>query len=94
MTLNHLTSELDATKKEVDRLVKNKLLFYEIMSDMVFIYDKNFQIQDMNHIAREVFGDLRGEICYKALYERNTPCTKNPSPQFCETDCARRFLKK
>ena len=77
MQEERLTTELNATKKEIDRLVKNRRLFYEVMSDMVFIYDKNYEIQDMNHIAREVFGDLRGSTCYEALYSRTKPCKKN-----------------
>ena len=77
MKQERLITELNATKKEIDRLVKNRSLFYEVMSDMVFIYDKNYRIQDMNHIARNTFGDLRGSICYEALYSRNKPCKKN-----------------
>jgi transcriptional regulator with PAS, ATPase and Fis domain len=72
-----LITELNATKKEIDRLVKNRSLFYEVMSDMVFIYDKNYTIQDMNNIAREMFGDLRGSTCYKALFNKKKPCKKN-----------------
>ena len=78
--LERLTTELNATKKEIDRLVKNRRLFYEVMSDMVFIYDKNYEIKDMNHMAREVFGDLRGNTCYEALYNRTKPCKKNWDP--------------
>ena len=77
MKLDRLTSELNATKKEVDRLVKNKLLFYEVMSDMVFIFDKNYNIKDMNQTARNLLGDLRGSICYEALYDREAPCPNN-----------------
>ena len=75
--LERLTSELNASKKEVDRLVENRRLFYEVISDLVFIFDKNYRIQDMNHIARSVFGDLRGNTCYEALYNRKKPCEKN-----------------
>jgi len=74
---DQLTSELDATKKEIDRLVKNRRMFYEVMSDMVFIFDTNYCIKDMNHIARSVFGDLRESICYEVLYQREKPCPKN-----------------
>jgi transcriptional regulator with PAS, ATPase and Fis domain len=75
--LERLTTELNASKKEVDRLVKNRSLFYEIISDLVFIFDKNYRIQDMNQIARTVFGDLRGKVCHEALYERKKPCEKD-----------------
>ena len=77
MTLKQHTNELDASKEEIIRLVKNRRLFYEVMSDMVFIFDKNYQIQDMNQIARNVFGDLRGNTCHEALHEKKTPCRKN-----------------
>ena len=72
-----LSTELDATKKEIDRLIKNRGFFYEIMSDMVFIYDKNYRIEDMNNSALNAFGDLRGKICHKALHNRKEPCKKN-----------------
>jgi transcriptional regulator with PAS, ATPase and Fis domain len=72
-----LTTELSATKKEIERLINNRHNFYEIMSDMVFIFDKNYKIQDMNPSALNVFGDLRGKICYKVLYNNNKPCKQN-----------------
>ena len=72
--VDRLTSELKATKKEIDRLVKNRHVFYEVMSDMVFILDNNYTIQDMNETARNVFGDLRGNICHEALHAKNKPC--------------------
>ena len=75
--LEHLTTELDATKKEIDRLVKNRTVFYEIMSDMVFILNNQYRIEDMNKPALNVFGDLRGEQCYKALTKGKKPCKSN-----------------
>ena len=71
--LDHLTTELSATKKEVDRLVKNRSLFYEIMSDMVLILNNQYKIEDMNPIAINSFGDLRGSRCFKALHKREKP---------------------
>ena len=85
MQVERLTTELNASKKEVDRLVKNRRIFYEVMSDMVFIFDKNYRIQDMNGIARDVFGDLRGNICYEALYKKKNPCKKNCPIQLVES---------
>ena len=76
----HLTSELDATKKEVDRLVKNRSIFYEMMSDMVFIVNKQYHIEDMNNIAIDVFGDLSGTQCFNSLHKRDSPCSSNCCP--------------
>jgi transcriptional regulator with PAS, ATPase and Fis domain len=73
----NLTTELSATKKEIDRLVKNRSLFYEIMSDMVFILNNQYKIEDMNPIAINSFGDLRGTQCFKSLHKREKACEKN-----------------
>ncbi len=78
--LEHLTTELDATKKEIDRLVKNRTVFYEIMSDMVFILNNQYRIEDMNKPAMNAFGDLRGEQCYRALSKGKEPCSKSSCP--------------
>ena len=75
--LEHLTTELSDTKKEIDRLVKNRSLFYEIMSDMVLILNNQYKIEDMNHIAINTFGDLRGTRCFKSLHKKEKPCEKN-----------------
>ena len=83
--VDRLISELDATKKEIDRLVKNRHVFYEAMSDMVFILDKNYKIQDMNQIACNIFGDLRGNICHKALHNKKKPCKNNCPIQLVES---------
>ena len=76
----HLTSELHATKKEVDRLVKNRSVFYEMMSDMVFIINKQYQIEDMNSIAINAFGNLSGTKCFNSLLKRDFPCGSNCCP--------------
>jgi len=83
----HITTELDATKKEIDRLVKNRTVFYEIMSDMVFILNNQYRIEDMNKPAMNVFGDLRGKQCYGALLKRKKPCRSN-----CPIQCLERIL--
>ena len=83
--LEHLTTELNASKKEIDRLVKNRGVFYEVMSDMVLILNDHYKIEDMNHIAINSFGDLRGTHCFKSLYKRENPCTKNCPIQLIES---------
>jgi transcriptional regulator with PAS, ATPase and Fis domain len=66
-------------------MIKNRKLFYEAMSDLVFIFDKNYIIQDMNQIARNIFGDMRGKICYEAIYKKKEPCKKNCPIQLIES---------
>ena len=83
-----LVAKLSASEDEIKRLIKNRYKFYDIMSDMVFIFDKNYKIQDMNASAINVFGDLRGKTCYKTLYEKNKPCKKNCPIQLIETQPA------
>jgi transcriptional regulator with PAS, ATPase and Fis domain len=85
VTQERLKTEFKASKKEIDRLVKNRNLFYEAMSDLVFIFDKSYRIQDMNQSARTIFGDLRGNVCYKSIYKRKSPCKKNCPIQLTES---------
>lgn len=69
-----LHSELQQTKNEIDRLVKNRAAFYEIMSDMIFLFREDYIIEDMNQSAISFFGDQRGKICHQALYGEDQPC--------------------
>lgn len=85
MTQGRLKTEFKASKKEIDRIIKNRKLFYEAMSDLVFIFDKNYTIQDMNQSARNIFGDMRGNICHEAFYNKKKPCKKNCPIQLVES---------
>jgi len=40
--------ELQATKQELNRVVRNRAAFYEIMSDMIFLIREDYVIEDMN----------------------------------------------
>lgn len=76
--MTSLNSQLQESQKEVDRLVKNRAAFYEIMSDMIFLIKADFTIEDMNKSAITTFGDLRGQFCHKALL-----CSPEPHPSNC-----------
>jgi transcriptional regulator with PAS, ATPase and Fis domain len=85
VTQERLKTEFKASKKEIDRLIKNRNLFYEAMSDLVFIFDKSYRIQDMNQSARNIFGDLRGNVCFESIHNRNKPCGRNCPIQLTES---------
>lgn len=71
---------LKKSQQEIDRLVRNRAAFYEVMSDMVFLIRQDHVIADMNRSAISTFGDLRGKICHKALFDSDTPCEKSVCP--------------
>lgn len=76
--MESLNKQLEQTKSELGRVVRNRAAFYEIMSDMIFLIREDYVIEDMNRSAIDTFGDLRGKKCHDVLYNRrNTPCEDN-----------------
>jgi transcriptional regulator with GAF, ATPase, and Fis domain len=71
--------ELQQSRNEIDRLLKNRGAFSEIMPDMIFLIREDFIIEDMNKSAIAKFGYKRGQVCYRALHGADGPC------QFCPT---------
>lgn len=71
---------LKKSQQEIDRLVKNRAAFYEIMSDMIFLIREDYVIADMNRSAINIFGDLCGKVCHQALYNSKNPCEKPVCP--------------
>ena len=59
---------LQQSLKEINRLSRNKVAFYDVIPDMIFIITDDFSIQDMNRSAFEHFGDLRGKNCLRAIF--------------------------
>ena len=57
-------------KKERDNLN----LIFESMADGVYIVSKDYEIEFMNKVLIDEFGDRLGSICYKAFHNREEPC--------------------
>jgi transcriptional regulator with PAS, ATPase and Fis domain len=75
--------DITARKKEEIKLQKEKDFMFEIFDSMeqyVFVDSSDHKIEFMNNKAKEEFGDLVGEKCYKKL-EKNSPCTVCPIPE-------------
>ena len=72
--MDQINKELQATKKELDRLVRNRAAFYEIMSDMIFLIKEDYVIEDMNKSAIATFGDWRGKKCHSVMHSEDSPC--------------------
>jgi len=59
--------ELEKTKSEVDRLVRNWRALLDAMPEMVFLLRDDFVIEYQNRSARERFGDLCKQDCGEEL---------------------------
>lgn len=76
-----LQGEILKVRKEVERLCKNRLALFDILSDMVFLIRSDFVIEYMNASAIASFGNQRGKICYQALCGDNQSCPNCPVDQ-------------
>ena len=72
--------ELQQTKKELDRLVKNRAAVYEVVSDMIFLIRDDHVIEDMNQSAVDTFGNQRGKLCHQVLFNSAETCEKTICP--------------
>ncbi|MBU0728112.1 MAG: sigma-54-dependent Fis family transcriptional regulator [Proteobacteria bacterium] len=68
------SSELQESRREVKRLVKNWRALLDIMPDMVFLIREDYIIEYMNTNAIMSFGDLREKICFEGLHHAKSPC--------------------
>jgi transcriptional regulator with GAF, ATPase, and Fis domain len=71
--------ELRKSRQEIDRLLRNRGAFSEIMPDMIFLIREDFVIEDMNKSAITRFGQKCGQICYQALHQAERPCSFCPA---------------
>lgn len=47
---------------------------FETMTDGVYLVSKDYEIEFMNKVLQDEFGDRVGDICYKSFQEREQPC--------------------
>jgi PAS domain S-box-containing protein len=57
-------------KKERD----NMNLIFESMVDGVYVISEDYEVEFMNKVSRDAFGDQIGDICYKVFHGREEPC--------------------
>ncbi len=69
----------DITKEvELQERIKeerdNLNLIFESMVDGVYLFSEDYEVEFMNKVSRDKFGDQVGGICYKAFHGREEPC--------------------
>ena len=52
----------------------DSLAWTNSLRDGLYIISKNHRIVFMNQTLKDLVGDHEGEVCYQALFERDTPC--------------------
>jgi len=61
--LEDYNDELQKTRSEVDRQVRNRRALLDVMREMVFLFNKDLVIEYMNRSAVNCFGDLTDQQC-------------------------------
>jgi PAS domain S-box-containing protein len=69
----------DITREvELENQVKeerdNMNLIFESMVDGVYAVSKDYEVEFMNKVLRDEFGDHPGDICYEVFHGRKEPC--------------------
>ncbi len=72
--MNQQNLELQETKKDIDRLIRNRGVLFDIMTDMIFIIREDYVIEYMNPSAAKLFGNQAGIKCYEGLHKSEQPC--------------------
>ena len=66
--------ELQIAKQDIKRLIENRGVLFDIMSDMVFLIDSDYVIEYMNPSATKLFGNQCGKKCFSGLHKSKKPC--------------------
>ncbi|MBE0515976.1 MAG: PAS domain S-box protein [Methanophagales archaeon] len=79
MPLGTVRVSRDITKEvELERKIKeerdNLNLIFESMPDGVYIVSKDYNVEFMNKVLIDEFGDRVGNICYEVFHGREEPC--------------------
>ena len=70
-----ITKEVELEEKIKER--RNNLnLILESMPDGVYIVSKNYEVEFMNRVLIDEFGDQVGGICYEVFHTREDPCPR------------------
>ena len=69
----------DVTKEvELEKRLKeerdNRNLIFESMADGVYLISEDYEIEFMNKVLIDEFGDQVGRICYEVFHNREEPC--------------------
>jgi PAS domain S-box-containing protein len=65
---------VDLALRKSEQLQKSYLKAISSIGLGLLVIDSNFRVCDMNDILIEWFGDQRGEICYRSIGDRKSPC--------------------
>jgi transcriptional regulator with PAS, ATPase and Fis domain len=80
-----VSTELEKSRQEVNRLVRNWQTLLEAMPEMVFLIRDDLVIEYQNRSGHELFGKLCGSKCCPALRDICAQCLENidapPQPQ-------------
>ena len=63
--------EVEETLKKSEEKLRSIL---NSMTDYCYIISKDYKIEFMNEALMEIFGDLTGNLCYKAFFDSESPC--------------------
>jgi len=70
-----ITKEVELEEKIKER--RNNLnLILESMPDGVYIVSKDYDVEFMNKVLIDEFGDQVGGVCYKVFHNREAPCPR------------------
>ncbi len=70
-----ITKEAELEARIKDERDKSNLIF-ETIPDGVYIVSPDYEVQFMNQVLIDTFGDCIGGICYKAFHNREEPCPR------------------
>jgi len=81
-----ITKEVELEER-IEEERDNMNLIFDSMVDGVYIVSKDYEIEFMNKVLIDEFGDRVGSICYKAFHDRegHCPLCKNPEVMKGET---------
>ena len=68
-----ITKEVELEERIKEERDKLDLIF-ESMADGVYIVSKDYEVEFMNKVLIDAFGDRIGAICYKVFHNREEPC--------------------
>ena len=67
----------------------NLNLIFDSMTDGVYSVSKDYEIEFMNKVLIDEFGDRVGSICYKAFHDREVPCPQCKNPEVMKGETVR-----
>lgn len=76
-----LRSEVDTRTQELELEKAALRAVLDGMIDPAYISNRDYRITFANRAMQELVGQVTGQVCYKALYQRNEVCEDCPLPE-------------